>query len=101
MDVRINKLVETTLECKGSKGHFFYFRNLDGDDIAVVSWCTYLRLGRQSLTIEIKNGEYKQLMRLVNVYLGAKVFAEQFDLDMITFLFEQFAQNENIDIICD
>ena len=101
MDVRMKKLVETTLECKGSKGHFFYFRNLDGDDIAVVSWCLHKRLGSQSFTLEIENGEPEQLMRLVNTYLGAKTFAERFDIDMITFLFEQYAENENIEIIVD
>lgn len=101
MDNRIRKLRETVSELEGAKGYFFWFQNIDGDTIANVSWCVSTSKGKQWLILEINNGEQEQLANLVTTYLGAKPFAERFDLHMITFLFEKFAQNENIDIICD
>lgn len=101
MDIRMAKLVEVTLEYDEVKGYFFHFKNLDNDDISVISWTVNTRTGKQSFRLRIEYGESEQLTKLLNTYLGAKLFAKQFDLYMIKFLFEQYAQNENIDIICD
>lgn len=99
MDNRIRKLRETTSQLKDAKGHFFWFQNLDGDTIASVSWCVNVSKGKQWLVLEINNGEQEQLANLVTTYLGAKPFAERFDMEMIKFMFEHYARIEHIEII--
>lgn len=101
MDIRMGKLRETTVELDGTKGYFFWFQNIEGDTIANVAWYVSVRKGKQLLALDIRNGEPEQLRKLLDVYFGAQLFANQFDLDMITFLIEQYARNENLDIICD
>lgn len=101
MDNRIRKMRETTDELGGEKGYFFSFENLDSEPIALAGWTVDPKKGKQSLILTIVNGEPEQLEHLLSVYNEAKEFAERFDLHEITFLFEQYALNENIDIICD
>lgn len=96
MDIRMRKLVEVTLEYDEVKGYFFHFKNLDNDDISVISWIVNTRTDNQSFRLRIEHGESEQLTRLLNTYLRAKPFAERFDLGMVTFLFEQYALNENL-----
>ena len=101
MDIRIRTLNEKAVEYKATKSYFFDFKNSDGKEIANVTWIVDVKEGKQLLTLDIIHGEPEQLRKLLDVYFGAKVFAELFDLDMITFLIEQYACNENLDIICD
>lgn len=99
MDKTMRKLRESMVEDGGSKGYFFHFENDDGNDLAVVIWYVHPKTGKQSLVLEIEHGEIEQLAHLLDSYYGAKVFANLFDLEMITFIFEQYAKNENLDII--
>lgn len=101
MDCRIKTMREKAIELKEGKAYFFHFENIDSEQLAVVIWHVKVSTGKQVFTLSIDNGELEQLRDLFITYLSAKQFAERFDLDMIIFLFEQYAQNENIDIICD
>ena len=101
MDNRIRRLYESIAEHGGCKGYFFHFENMDSKNIALVSWCVNPKTGYQSFALEIEDGEPEQLRDLLNTYLSAKQFAECFDLRTITFLFEQYAENEDIEIICE
>ena len=101
MDNRIRKMRESVGEYLESKVYFFHFENADGHEIATVIWFVYPNRNKQSLVLRMDGGEPLQLMRLFTTYFSAKQFAERFDLDMVTFLFEQFSENEDIEIICD
>lgn len=101
MDIRMARLRETTIELNGTKGHFFNFEKSDRHIIAYAVWYVSTNTGKQSLQLTIQHGEPEQLRKLLETYFKAKVFAEKFDLHMITHLFEQYAFNENLDIICD
>lgn len=98
MDIRISKLREGTVECGGTKVYHFHFENCQSEGIADVSWYVDENTGNQLLVIDIVHGEPEQLRKLLETYFEAKTFAEQFDIDMITFLFEQYALNEGFDI---
>ena len=101
MDNRIRKMRETMGEFLESKVYFFHFENADGHEIATVIWFVYPNRGKQSLVLRMDGGELTQLRDLFVTYFSAKQFAERFDIDMITFLLEQYAENENIEIICE
>lgn len=101
MDIRIKMMRESMAEHGCTKWYYFYFENVDNEIIAAVIWRVNPMKGTQSFVLHTHNGHHEQLKDLVNTYLGAKVFAERFDLDTITFLFEQYAENENLEIIFD
>ena len=101
MDIRIRRMRECIEEYDGAKEYLFYFQNLDNDDIAVISWMVSERTGKQLLSLRIEYGESEQLIDLLKTYISAKPFAESFDLETVKFLFEQYAENENIEIICE
>lgn len=101
MDNRIRIMRESVAEHEGSKGYFFYFENANRQTIASVIWYVHPMTDTQSLVLNIENVETEQLRDLLITYLSAKQFADRFDLAMITVLIEQYARNENLDIICD
>lgn len=101
MDNRIGKLYETAHEICDFKSYYFHFKSNDDEDIAIVIWDVCPSTGKQLFELDILNGEPVQLRDLLIAYLSAKQFAEHFDFEAVTFIFEQFAVNEDIEIICE
>ena len=101
MDNRIRTMRESVVEHEGSKGYFFYFENVNRQTIASVIWYVHPMTDTQSLALNIGNVETEQVRGLLITYYSARKFAERFDLDAIMFLFDQYANNENIEIICE
>lgn len=101
MDNRIGKLYETSHEICDFKSYYFHFKSNDDEDIAIVIWDVCTSTGNQLFELDILNGEPAQLRDLLITYLSAKQFAEHLDLGSVTFIFEHFANNEGIEIICE
>lgn len=101
MDNRIRTMRESVVEYEGSKGYFFYFENANRQTISSVIWYVHPMTDTQSLALNIENVEMEQVRGLLITYYAARKFGERFDLDAIMFLFEQYANNEGIEIICE
>ena len=101
MDNRIMIMRESMTEINGKKAYFFHFENCLRKEIALVSWFVSPDEEKQSLCLSIEHGEIDQLTNLLNTYFTAKTAANTFDRHELTFIFEQYARNEKLDIIWD
>lgn len=101
MDNKIMIMRESTETLPGMKVYCFYFGNALRKRIALVRWFVSQEEDEQSLVLEIEHGGIDQITNLLNTYFTAKKAANSFDRHELTFIFEQYARNEKLDIIWD
>lgn len=101
MDTKIKRLRESMTDVNGRQAYFFHFENRFKKEIALVSWFVSPDENKQSIVLSIEHGEIEQLEPLLHFYVAAKTAAKRFDIGLVTYLFEQYARNENLYIDCD
>lgn len=101
MDTKIKRLRESMIEINGKQVYLFHFENRFKEEIATVNLFVSPDENKQSIVLSIYHGEIEQLEHLLHFYVEAKAAAKRFDIGLVTYLFEQYARNENLYIDCD
>lgn len=103
MKTRYTKLVEFMCEDERCRAYYFKFRDSDDNMQACVMLYVSKReeMPYQNMTIEIEGGDDDQIRELISVYLEARSYGESFDIEAVNYIFEQYAESENMEIICE
>lgn len=81
--------------------YYFRFRRDDEWTNACVQWYVSEVTTYQNMTIEIEGGYDDQIKSLIDVYLEARIAANNFDVGGVYFLFERYALMQGITVTTD